>query len=80
MTLCLCKLGLNMSLLFQPLMIKAKKDGDQTNNFLSDFLLNKCSSPRSSNGYYQWSVLLVHVRNASLSRQGYWHAKNHKKS
>ena len=57
MSLCLCKICLNSKFLFDVLMVKAKKDGDDTFESLSSFFMYECSCPKDPNGYYQWSCV-----------------------
>ena len=54
MSLCLCKICLNTKFLFDALMTKAKKDGDECIDLISAFLMAGCSCPKSENGYHQW--------------------------
>ena len=55
MMLCLCKICLNTKFLFDPLMVKAKKDGDETHESISSFFMANCKCEKSPNGYYQWN-------------------------
>ena len=54
LALCLCKLCLNTRMLFDTLMVKAKKDGDQTTTSITDFFMNNSTCAKSENGYYTW--------------------------
>ena len=53
MALCLCKICLNTKFLFDPLISRAKKDGDEAFDSISDFFMVDCKCQWSFNGYYQ---------------------------
>ena len=55
LSLCLCKLCINMTFLFEPLMARAKKDGDETFQSISSFLMHNSTCAKSANGYYEWN-------------------------
>ena len=52
-SLCLCKLCLNVKLLFEPLATKAKRDGSEISQSTTEFFMFSCKCPKSLNGYYQ---------------------------
>ena len=54
MALCLCKICLNAKLLFEPLIMQAKKDQYDVTEFISEFFMYNCNCPKSENGYYKW--------------------------
>ena len=55
MSLCLCKLCLNTKFLFDSLISKAKKDGDECFDSITAFFMAGCSCPKGENGYHKWS-------------------------
>ena len=55
LSLCMCKICLNAKILFEPLMARAKKDGDEVFDGFSSFLMANCDCDKSENGYYKWS-------------------------
>ena len=55
MSLCLCKICLNTKFLFDALMSKAKKDGDEYFDSITAFFMAGCSCPKGENGYHKWS-------------------------
>ena len=57
LSLCLCKMCINMSFLFEPLMAKAKKDGDECFASISSFLMSNSSCPKTQTGYYDWKCV-----------------------
>ena len=57
LSLCLCKLCINMTFLFEPLMARAKKDGDETFQSISSFFMDSSSCSKSPNGYYHWKCV-----------------------
>ena len=61
--LCLCKLCLNTRLLFEPLMVQAKKDNDKTTDSITEFFLDSCDCPKTSNGYYHWNCVSMKCKN-----------------
>ena len=44
-------------MLFDTLMVKAKKDGDQTTTSITDFFMNNSTCAKSENGYYTWKCV-----------------------
>ena len=54
MSLCLCKLCLNVKMLLQPLMAKAKKDNDVTFESATEFFMSECKCEKGGNSYYKW--------------------------
>ena len=52
MALCSSKICLNAKFLFGPFMSRAKKDGDEAFDSISDFFMVDCKCQRSFNGYY----------------------------
>ena len=63
MSLCLCKICLNTKMMFDILMTRAKKDGDETFESVSSFFMAGCSCPKVQNGYYAWSCTIRLCRN-----------------
>ena len=57
MSLCMCKLCLNAHLIFDLLMERAKKDGDETFDSLTEFFMAGCQCGKSVNGFYKWSCV-----------------------
>ena len=57
LSLCLCKMCINMSFLFEPLMAKAKKDGDECFASISSFLMSNSSCSKTQTGYYDWKCV-----------------------
>ena len=55
MALCLCKICLNTKFLFDALMSRAKKDGDECFESITAFLMASSSCPKGENGYHTWS-------------------------
>ena len=55
LSLCMCKLCLNVRLLFEPQMARAKKEGDEPFDSVSLFLMHECICSKPENGYYQWA-------------------------
>ena len=55
MSLCLCKICLNAKFLFDVLMRRARKDGDDCFESLTTFLMGSCSCPKGENGYHKFS-------------------------
>ena len=56
-SLCLCKLCLNVKFLFEGLKSQAKKDGEDLGISISDFLMGSCNCNRAVNGFYQWKCV-----------------------
>ena len=56
-SLCLCKLCLNIKLLFECLKAQAKKDGEKLGYSISEFFMVSCPCNKSPNGYYQWKCV-----------------------
>ena len=54
--LCLCKLCLNSKLLFEPILVQAKKVGDISKS-LTEFFMPSYSCPKAVNGFYQWKYV-----------------------
>ena len=54
MSLYLCKLCLNVRLLFDVLMAKARKDNDEIFDSITNFSMNESTCTKSKNGYHQW--------------------------
>ena len=52
-SLCLCKMCLNVRLLFEPIKAQAKKDGDVCPASITEYFMSCCECPKSENGYYQ---------------------------
>ena len=61
--LCLCKLCLNTRLLFEPLMVQAKKDNDKTTDSITEFFMDSCDCPKTSSGYYHWNCVSMKCKN-----------------
>ena len=57
LSLCLCKLCINMTFLFEPLMAQAKKDGDETFESISTFFMQNSTCSKAANGYYTWTCV-----------------------
>ena len=57
MALCLCKICLNAKLLFEPLIMQAKKDQYDVTESISEFFMYNCNCPKSENGYYKWKCV-----------------------
>ena len=55
--LSLCKMCLNAKLLFDPIMSKAKKDGDVNYNPITEYLRSCCDSPKAVNRYCHWKCV-----------------------
>ena len=55
LSLCLCKICLNAKFMFDILMARSKKDGEQSFTSISEFFMYNCDCPKSTNGFYQWS-------------------------
>ena len=53
-SLCLCKLCLNVKMLLEPLMAKAKKDDDKIYNSASEFFMCQSQCQKGSNSYWKW--------------------------
>ena len=53
-SLCLCKLFLNVKMLLEPLMAKAKKDDDKIYNSASVFFMCQSQCQKGSNSYWKW--------------------------
>ena len=51
LALCLCKLCLNSKLLFEPLLVQAKKDGDDISTSFTEFFMSLCSCPKAVNDF-----------------------------
>ena len=68
MSLCMCKLCLNARLMFDPLMAKAKKDGDETFESITHFFSNEVQCPKSVNGYFKWSCSTRSCRNCKNTK------------
>ena len=64
--LCLCKLCLNTWLLFEPLMVQPKKDNDKTTDSITEFFMDSCDCPKTSNGYYHWNNGYYHWNCVSM--------------
>ena len=56
-SLCLCKLCLNVKLLFESLKGQTKKDNEELGNSISEFLMDSCSCNKPINGFYQWECV-----------------------
>ena len=56
-SLCLCKLCLNVKFLFEGLKSQAKRDGEDLGISISDFLMGSCNCNRAVNGFYQWKCV-----------------------
>ena len=58
LSLCLCKLCLNMKFLFEPVAAQAKKDGDALSESITQYFMASCSYPKSAivirNGKIVW--------------------------
>ena len=61
--LCLCKLCLNTRLLFELLMVQAKKDNDKTTDSITEFFMDSCDCPKTSSGYYHWNCVSMKCKN-----------------
>ena len=59
LSFCLCKLCLNSKLLFEPILVQAKKDGDGISKSLTEFFMSSCSCPKAVNGFYQWKCVTL---------------------
>ena len=55
--LSLCKMCLNAKLLFDPIMSKAKKDGNVNYNPITEYLRSCCDSPKTVNRYCHWKCV-----------------------
>ena len=51
--LCLCKLCLNLRMLYDHLLCKAKKDGDLLPQSISNYFMNSCECQKDQNGYFK---------------------------
>ena len=47
-------LCLNTKFVFDALMSKAKKDGNESFTSITSFLMDSCSCPKGENGYHKW--------------------------
>ena len=65
-SLCPCKLCLNMKLLFECLKAQAKKDGEELGYSVSEFFMVSCKCNKSPNGYYQWECVKMKIVNKSF--------------
>ena len=54
MSLCLCELCLKTKFVFDALMSKAKKDGNESFTSITSFLMDGCSCTKGENGYHKW--------------------------
>ena len=54
MSLFLCTLCLNVKMLLEPLMAKAKKDNDVTFESATEFFMSECKCEKGGNSYYKW--------------------------
>ena len=50
---------LNSKLLFEPLLVQAKKDGDDISKSLTEFFMLSCSCPEALNDFCQWKCLAL---------------------
>lgn len=57
LSLCLCKLCINITFLFEPLMVRAKKDGDDAFQSVSSFFMHNATCPKSPYGYFCWNCV-----------------------
>ena len=57
LSLCLCKLCLNVSLLHDTLKKRAKQDGDVPYTTATDFFMHDSTCAKTVNGYYSWSCV-----------------------
>ena len=53
----LCKLCLNVRLIMEPLMKKAKEDGDEVFESATKFFMSSCDCDKGANGYYKWKCV-----------------------
>ena len=51
LSLCICKLCLNSKLLFEPILVQAKKFDDDISKSLTEFYMSSCSWPKAVNGF-----------------------------
>ena len=68
MLLCLCKICLNVKFMFDPLMVRAKKDGDEVFDSISSFFMHGCTCDKSPNGYYMCSCSSRRCKNCMDSK------------
>ena len=54
---CTVLLGCEQCMLFDILMVQAKKDGDQTTTSITDFFMKNSTCAKSENGYYTWKCV-----------------------
>lgn len=54
LSLCLCKLCINMTFLLEPLMAKARKDGDESFLSVTSFLMANAPCDKGPHGYFDW--------------------------
>ena len=48
---------MNEKLLFDPIMSKAKKDGDVNYSSITEYFMSCCDCPKAVNGYYHWKCV-----------------------
>ena len=61
LSLCLCKLCLNIKMLLEPLMTKVKKDHDTTYESASEFFMAESNCKKSPNSYWKWKCFTLNV-------------------
>ena len=57
MALCVCKICLNVRLLFDPLVAQAKKNKNFVTDSITKFFMHNCKCHKSENGYYKWKCV-----------------------
>ena len=71
LSLCLCKLCLNSKLLFEPILVQAKKVGDDISKSLTEFFMPSCSCPKAVNGFYQWKCVSLKCKECKDAKPQY---------
>ena len=72
---CLCKMCLNARLLFDPIKVQAKNDGDACPDSITEYLMSSCECPKLENGYYQSKLLQKNVRRVKVTSHCLWSVK-----
>lgn len=65
--LCFCKLCLNSKLLFEPILVQAKKVGDISKS-LTEFFITSCSCKKTVNGFYQWKCVTLKCKECKAAK------------
>ena len=65
MTLCMCKICLNIRMVFDALFKKAKSDGEDIENSITNFFMPNVNCPRSPNSYFMWKCASGNCNNCN---------------